>query len=115
MTQARLSRALLESALSEAAKAGEGRDTFIAVGGKVLGTIPQGGIVVTAEPVTEAVKVVAGDRLVGALDRDDLAELVLPLAIHGSTLRRILEETDADPIDLPREVAARGGRVIPAP
>lgn len=112
MTPAILPRSVLEEALEKGgATADQEEDQVIMVGGEVRGPVPEGGITVTIEPVTEAVKVIEGDRVVGSLDRDTLAEPVLPLAIHGSTLRAILAEVHEDPIDLPGEVKARGGRI----
>ncbi len=115
MTPARLHRHVLEEALRGADTRGGGRDEVINIGGEVSGPVPAGGIVVVVRPVTEAVKVVEGERVVGSLDRDRLLEAALPLAIHRSTLRAILAEVDHDPIDLPAEVAARGGQVVAAP
>lgn len=114
MTAARLHRLVLEEALTGADTRGAGPDEVLNIGGEVSGPVPDGGIVVTVRPVTEAVKVVENGLVMGSLDRDRLLEAVLPLAIHRSTLRAILAQVDHDPIDLPAEVAARGGQVVAA-
>lgn len=113
MIPARLPRQILEQALDEGqGGGGEAGGEVIMLGGEVSKQVPAGGIVVTTRPVTEAVKIVDGDRLVGSLDRSHLVETILPLAIHRSTLTAILAEVRQDSIDLPAEVAARGGRVV---
>lgn len=107
-------RPIVDRRVLEEATASEGEWVVITGGSgrRPEGLAPAGGILVSTQPVTEAVKLVAGGRVAMSLDRDDLAEVVLPVILSRSTLVEILAAGSEDPVDVVSRVAGRGGAVV---
>ena len=107
-------RPIVDRRMLEEATASEGDWVVITDGSgrRPQGPAPAGGILVSTRAVTEAVKLVAGGRVTMSLDREHLAEVVLPVILSRSTLVEILAAGSEDPVDVVSRVAGRGGAVV---
>ncbi len=62
-----------------------------------------------ARPLGDAVKTVAGSRVVGGVDRSRLVEVLSPLAVAEELAASIRERVDGEPGDWVEAVVANGG------
>lgn len=77
--------------------------------------VPSGGVVVTAEPVTEATKKVRDGLIVTSVDRDALVRAVTPYWLERETLAGLLETSADEQVDVVGLIAAAGGPVVVLP